>query len=101
MGLKLLEILLPEPWGRLQSQVEGPGLGRVSPWYSLTPSMEAGQGGGIRMEMKGTPGWLGVEGLLSGQVADPRSGIESRVGLPAWSLRLPLPVSLPLSLCPS
>ena len=28
-----------------------------------------------------------------------RPGIESHVGLPAWSLLLPLPVSLPLSLC--
>ena len=27
-----------------------------------------------------------------------RLGIESHVGLPAWSLLLPLPVSLPLSL---
>ena len=27
-----------------------------------------------------------------------RPGMESHVGLPAWSLRLPLPVSLPLSL---
>ena len=27
-----------------------------------------------------------------------RPGIESRVGLPAWSLLLPPPVSLPLSL---
>ena len=26
-------------------------------------------------------------------------GIESHVGLPAWSLLLPLPVSLPLSVC--
>ena len=26
-------------------------------------------------------------------------GIESRIGLPAWSLPLPLPASLPLSLC--
>ena len=28
-------------------------------------------------------------------------GIESHVGLPAWGLLLPLPVSLPLSLCVS
>ena len=27
----------------------------------------------------------------------PGSGIESHIGLPAWSLLLPLPVSLPLS----
>ena len=26
-------------------------------------------------------------------------GIESHVGLPAWSLLLPLPVSLPLCVC--
>ena len=30
-----------------------------------------------------------------------RPGIESHVGLPAWSLLLPLPVSLPLSVCVS
>ena len=30
---------------------------------------------------------------------DPGLEIESHVGLPAWSLLLPLPVSLPLSLC--
>ena len=28
---------------------------------------------------------------------DPGDGIESHLGLPAWSLLLPLPVSLPLS----
>ena len=32
---------------------------------------------------------------------DPRQGIESHVRLLAWSLLLPLPVSLPLSLCVS
>ena len=46
----------------------------------------------LKMLPKGQPGWL-----------QPRArswspGIESHVGLPAWSLLLPLPMSLPLSL---
>ena len=34
-----------------------------------------------------------------GSGPDPGLGFESRIGLPAGSLLLPLPVSLPLSLC--
>ena len=39
-----------------------------------------------------------VERLLSTQVVIQGPGIESHVRFPAWSLLLPLPVSLPLSL---
>ena len=45
----------------------------------------------------GQPGWL------SGLVPPSAQGVIletwDRVGLPAWSLLLPLPVSLPLSVC--
>ena len=43
------------------------------------------------------PGWLSVEHL---PLAQGMTGaeIESHVGLLAWSLLLPLPLSLPLSL---
>ena len=47
----------------------------------------------------GTPGWLAVERLPSAQGMIPRSGIEFCVRLPVRSLLLPLPMSLPLSLC--
>ena len=51
-----------------------------------------------------SPGLLGgsaVEHLSLAQVVIPGSGTESTIGLPAWSLLLPLPVSppLPLSVC--
>ena len=49
---------------------------------------------------KGAQGRLGgsaVERLPSAQGMIPESGIESHIGLLAWSLLLPLPVSLPLS----
>ena len=36
-----------------------------------------------------------VERLLLAQGVIPGSRIESRIGLPAWTLLLPLPVSLP------
>ena len=42
-------------------------------------------------ESKGCLGGSAVEHLPSGP------GIESHIGLPAWSVLLPLPVSLPLS----
>ena len=38
-----------------------------------------------------------VEHLPSAQGVTPGSGIESHIALPAWSLLLSLPVSLPLS----
>ena len=40
-----------------------------------------------------------VEQLPPAQGVTPGPGIESRIRLPAWSLLLPLSVSLPLSLC--
>ena len=40
-----------------------------------------------------------VECLPLAQGMIRRPGIESHFGLPAWSLFLPLPVSLPLSVC--
>ena len=43
-------------------------------------------------------GALAVERLPSAQGVILESRIESHVGLPAWSLLLPLSVSLPLSL---
>ena len=46
------------------------------------------------MYLLGIPGWL--SGLAQARSWGP--GIESRVGLPAWSLLLPPPVSLPLFL---
>ena len=42
-----------------------------------------------------------VEHLPLAQGVIPGSGMEAYVGLPAWSLLLPLPVSLPLSVCVS
>ena len=45
--------------------------------------------------------WEGsvVEHLPSAQVVTPGSWDRVHIGLPAWSLLLPLPMSLPLSLC--
>ena len=49
---------------------------------------------------EGTPGWLSGLAPAFGPRRDPGvPRIESHVGLPAWSLLLPLPISLPLSLC--
>ena len=55
------------------------------------------------MWSKGIPGWLSGLAPAFGPGRDPgvpgsSPGIEFRVGVPAWSLLLPLPVSLPLSL---
>ena len=52
---------------------------------------------------EGIPGWLSGSAPAFGPGCDPgvpgsSLGIEFRVGLPAWSMLLPLPVSLPLSL---
>ena len=47
----------------------------------------------------GQPGWL--SGLVPPSAQGGRPRIESHVRLPAWSLLLPLPVSLFLSLCVS
>ena len=47
----------------------------------------------------GTPGGSAVEGLPLVQGVILGSWIESRLGLPMGSLLLPLPVSLPHSLC--
>ena len=48
---------------------------------------------GLKMGIVGQPGWL------SGLAPPSAQGlIQSHVGLPVWSLRLPLPVSLPLCL---
>ena len=55
----------------------------------------------IQILLSEIPGWLGGLAPAFGQSLWPRSwrpGIESRVGFLAWSLLLPLPVSLPLSL---
>ena len=49
------------------------------------------------LPMLGRLGGSVVEHLTSSQGLIPGSRIESHVGLPAWSLLLPLPVSLPLS----
>ena len=53
---------------------------------------------GHKNHIRGQPGWL--SGLVppSAQGVILETGIESHVRLPAWSLLLPLPVSLPLSL---
>ena len=49
-------------------------------------------------DLLGAPGWLSGLAPAFGPGHDSWSPrIESRVGLPAWSLLLPLPVSLPLS----
>ena len=56
---------------------------------------------GHRKGMKpflGSPGGAAVWRRLRPRVQSWRPGIESHVGLPAWSLLLPLPVSLPLAL---
>ena len=48
----------------------------------------------------GQPGWPSGLAPAFSPGRDPgKPGIESHVGLPAWSLLLRLPVSLPLSLC--
>ena len=51
-----------------------------------------------RKEKKGQPGWLSSLALTSAQGVILETRDQSHVGLPAWSLLLPLPVSLPLSL---
>ena len=48
---------------------------------------------------EGLLGGSAVEGLLSAQGELLESRIEYNVGFPAGSLLLPLPMSLPLSLC--
>ena len=45
----------------------------------------------------GCLGGSAVESSALGSGWDPGPGIESNIGLPAWSLLLLLPVSLPLS----
>ena len=52
----------------------------------------------IKILEEGHLGSSAVERLPSAQGMIPGSGIESRIGLPARSLLLPLPGSLPLSL---
>ena len=54
---------------------------------------------GLKVESPGRlgPGCLRVEHLPWAQAVMPRSGMESRIGLPAGGLLLPLPASLPLS----
>ena len=47
---------------------------------------------------KGHLGGSAVEDLPLAQGMIPGSGIESHIGLPAGSLLLPLPMSLPLSI---
>ena len=58
-------------------------------------------GSSLTMQVKtmsmGRPGGSAVERLPSAQGVILGPGIESRLGLPAWSLLLPLPVCLPLS----
>ena len=49
----------------------------------------------------GDLGGSAVEHLPSAQGVILESGIKSHIGLPAWSLLFPLPVSLPLTLCVS
>ena len=49
------------------------------------------------IDILGSLGGSAVECLPSGPGCDPSLRIESHVRLPAWSLLLPLPVSLPLS----
>ena len=51
----------------------------------------------IEVNTRGHPGGSAVEHLPSAQGVTPGPGIESHIGLPAGSLLLPLPVSLPLS----
>ena len=48
----------------------------------------------------GQPQWLSGLAPTSakGVVLETRDGMESHIGLPAWSLLPPLPVSLPLSI---
>ena len=48
---------------------------------------------------KGRLGGSVVERLPSAQDMIPGSEIESYTEIPAWNLLLPLPMSLPLSLC--
>ena len=52
----------------------------------------------VKCMLQGHLGGSMVERLLLAQVVIPSPRIESRIGLPAWSLLRPLPVSLPLSL---
>ena len=49
----------------------------------------------------GTPGWLSGWVCLWLRAWSRSPGIKSHIGLPAWSLLLFLPMSLPLSLCVS
>ena len=53
------------------------------------------------MVLLGRMGGSAAEHLPLAQGVILGSRIKSRIGLPAWSLLLPLPVSLPLSLCVS
>ena len=52
----------------------------------------------VRAPGEGRLGGSAVEHLPSAQGVIRSPGIGSRIGLPAWSPLLPLPVSLPLSL---
>ena len=55
----------------------------------------------LKTLLQGCLGGSAVECLPLAQSMIPGSGIESHIGLPAWSLLLPLPMSLLLSLCAS
>ena len=48
--------------------------------------------------LEGSLGGPAIQRLPSAQGVTPGPGIESHFGPPTWSLLLPLPVSLPLSL---
>ena len=54
----------------------------------------------LKLENLGHLGGSVIEHLPSAQVVILESWIESRIGLPAWSLLLPLLLPLPVSLLP-
>ena len=55
----------------------------------------------LKTQSLGQPRWLSGLALPSARGLILKTRIESHVGLPMWSLLLPLPVSLPLPLCVS
>ena len=57
-----------------------------------------GFGDSVRINDVRQPWWPSGLALPSARSVILDTGIESHVGLPTWSLLLPLPVSLPLSL---
>ena len=74
---------------------------RMTILCALFPSCRGHENHVFKWQYQGHLGGSVVGRLLSAQGIIPVFGIEAPIGLPVGSLLLPLPVSLPLSVCVS